>query len=131
MTEKDYSKQAMPFGENKIEHATASKAFWVVCGPQFLVSDSAILLFDFMYFFAKITNDENGRTSPAFDIIDGSEADSLPLPAIGSRMSHIFKARENIVKLHMAARELEFTEKYPFRYDLKLLICNLHLTNKT
>ena len=79
----------------------------------------------FVYFSLKISNDENGRTSPAFDIVDGAEADNPPMPAIGSRISHIFKARENIVKLHMAAREHEFTEKYPFRYVLKLLTCDL------
>ena len=60
----------------------------------------------------------DGRTSPAFDIVDGSEADNLSMLSMGSRRSQIFKARENIVKLHLAAREGEFTQKYPFRYDM-------------
>ena len=60
--------------------------------------------------FPKVTNNEDGRASPPFDIIDGSEP--------GSRMSYTSDARENVVKLHMAARESEFTEKYPFRYVL-------------
>jgi len=53
-----------------------------------------------------VTNNEDGRASPPFDIIDGSEP--------GSRMSYTSDARENVVKLHMASREGEFTEKYPF-----------------
>ena len=60
------------------------------------------------------TKEEDGRASPAFDIVDGNEAENPPLPAIGTRISQIFKARENVVKLHMAAREAEFTEKFPF-----------------
>ena len=66
-----------------------------------------------------MANNEDGRTSPAFDIVDGSEVENNPpMPAIGSRISQIIKARENVVKLHMAARENEFTEKYPFRYGV-------------
>ncbi|XP_065057148.1 type II inositol 1,4,5-trisphosphate 5-phosphatase-like isoform X2 [Rhopilema esculentum] len=62
-----------------------------------------------------ITIKENdGRASPAFDVVDGSEVENPPMPAIGTRISQIFKARENIVRLQMAARENEFTEKFPF-----------------
>eukprot|EP00794_Sanderia_malayensis_P000376 gene376-1009_t len=61
-----------------------------------------------------MVKDENGRVSPAFDIVDGSEVDSTPYPASGARFSQIMKARENVVKLRMAAKETEFTEKFPF-----------------
>ncbi len=67
--------------------------------------------------------DENGRVSPAFDIVDGSEGDSsLPYPAAGTRFSQVMKARENVVKLRMAAKETEFTEKFPFTYVIILML---------
>ena len=58
-----------------------------------------------------------------FDVVDNLEVqnarntDISPPPISGSRSSTVFKgmrARENYIRLHMAAREKEFTELYPF-----------------
>ena len=64
------------------------------------------------------------QANEEFDVVDNLEAqnarnesiDDSP-PLLGQRTSSIFKgvrARENCIKLHLAAREKEFTQLYPF-----------------
>jgi len=75
---------------------------------------------------ADSNNTEPTSDKPAedeFDVVDNLEAQNVrnesmdDPPLLGQRTSSIFKgtrARENIIKLHLAAREKEFTQLYPF-----------------
>ena len=68
-----------------------------------------------------------GDDEEPFDEIDNMEVQNArneslstpesPPPLLGTRNSSIFKgmrARENYIKIHLTAREKEFTELYPF-----------------
>ncbi|XP_065649887.1 inositol polyphosphate 5-phosphatase OCRL isoform X3 [Hydra vulgaris] len=73
--------------------------------------------------FVPIGNEEetnSNSTNDAFDVLDSvdvSKLESFPLSIPLNRTSTDikgFRARENYLRLHMAAREKEFTDIYPF-----------------
>ncbi|XP_057305735.1 inositol polyphosphate 5-phosphatase OCRL-like [Hydractinia symbiolongicarpus] len=66
---------------------------------------------------------ESGGQEEAFDVVDNLEVQNVrnentaPPPYKGNLSGNVFKgmrARENFIRLHMAAREKEFTELFPF-----------------